>query len=116
MFCPTATRSVYLDTHRRPEFAGYSVPPSIPGVNVANVVLVPTILPNFYRAPGPHHRQHLGQPDRCPRRIDFFKNHDHHRDKVPVLGDLPLVGRLFQSQTKISVKKEPDDFCDGHHC
>jgi general secretion pathway protein D len=26
-------------------------------------------------------------------------------DKVPVLGDLPLVGRLFQSQSKTSTKK-----------
>jgi general secretion pathway protein D len=26
-------------------------------------------------------------------------------DKIPMLGDLPLVGRLFQSQTKTSVKK-----------
>jgi general secretion pathway protein D len=26
-------------------------------------------------------------------------------DKVPVIGDLPLVGRLFQSQIKSSVKK-----------
>jgi general secretion pathway protein D len=27
------------------------------------------------------------------------------KDKVPVLGDLPLVGRLFQSQSKQDVKK-----------
>jgi len=27
------------------------------------------------------------------------------KDKVPFLGDLPLVGRLFQSQTKTSSKK-----------
>jgi general secretion pathway protein D len=26
-------------------------------------------------------------------------------DKVPVIGDLPLFGRLFQSQTKSSIKK-----------
>ena len=29
------------------EFAGYGTPPLIPGINVANVVEVPTILPNF---------------------------------------------------------------------
>src|SRR5208283_2157785 len=29
------------------EFVGYSTPPVVPGVNVANVVTVPTILPNF---------------------------------------------------------------------
>jgi general secretion pathway protein D len=27
------------------------------------------------------------------------------KDKIPVLGDLPLLGRLFQSQSKDSVKK-----------
>jgi general secretion pathway protein D len=27
------------------------------------------------------------------------------KDKVPVLGDVPLLGRLFQSQTKSSVKQ-----------
>jgi general secretion pathway protein D len=27
------------------------------------------------------------------------------KDKVPVIGDLPLVGRLFQSQSKITQKK-----------
>ena len=26
-------------------------------------------------------------------------------DKIPMIGDLPLVGKLFQSQTKTSVKK-----------
>jgi len=26
-------------------------------------------------------------------------------DKVPVIGDLPLLGRLFQSQTKTALKK-----------
>ena len=86
------------------EFAGYSVPPSIPGVNVANVVLVPTILPNFTV------RQVLTT-------VNIWDNQTvvlgglisskitTTKDKVPVLGDLPLVGRLFQSQTKISVKK-----------
>jgi general secretion pathway protein D len=27
------------------------------------------------------------------------------KDKVPVIGDVPLLGRLFQSQSKSSVKK-----------
>jgi general secretion pathway protein D len=27
------------------------------------------------------------------------------KDKVPVLGDVPFIGRLFQSQTKSTVKK-----------
>ena len=29
----------------------------------------------------------------------------NQKDKVPVIGDLPLVGRLFQSLSKTSVKK-----------
>ena len=27
------------------------------------------------------------------------------KDKVPVLGDIPLMGRLFQSQSKNAIKK-----------
>jgi general secretion pathway protein D len=27
------------------------------------------------------------------------------KDKVPVLGDLPLVGRLFRSESSVSAKK-----------
>ena len=38
------------------------------------------------------------------------------KDKVPVLGDLPLMGSLFRSQSKVFREKEPDDFCDRHHC
>ena len=26
------------------------------------------------------------------------------KDKVPIVGDVPLLGRLFQSQTKVTVK------------
>ena len=86
------------------EFAGYSLPPAIPGVNVANVVTVPTILPNFTV------RQVLTT-------VNIWDNQtvvlgglissqvQTTKDKVPVLGDLPLAGKLFQSQSKQSVKK-----------
>ena len=36
------------------------------------------------------------------------------KDKVPVLGDMPVIGRLFQSQSKDSHQKKSDDFCHGH--
>jgi len=86
------------------EFAGYGTAPQIPGVNVANVVTVPTVLPNFTV------RQVLTT-------VNIWDNQtvvlgglisskiNTTKDKVPVLGDLPLAGRLFQSQSKQSIKK-----------
>jgi general secretion pathway protein D len=86
------------------EFNGYDTPPVIPGINVANVVLVPTILPDF-------------TVRQVVTTVNIWDNQtvvlgglisstvQSTKDKVPVLGDLPLVGRLFQSQSKTSVKK-----------
>jgi type II secretory pathway component GspD/PulD (secretin) len=97
------------------EFTGYDTAPIIPGVNVGNVVQVPTILPRF-------------TVRQVVTTVNIWDNQtvvlgglisssiQTTKDKVPVLGDLPLLGTLFQSQSKISAKKKPDDFCDGHHC
>ena len=86
------------------EFLDYDTPPSIPGVNVANVVQVPTILPRF-------------TVRQVVTTVNIWDNQTvvlgglisssvtSQKDKVPVLGDLPLLGRLFQSQSKVSVKK-----------
>jgi type II secretory pathway component GspD/PulD (secretin) len=86
------------------EFIGYDPSPSIPGVNVANVVQVPTILPRF-------------TVRQVVTTVNIWDNQtvvlgglisssiQSQKDKVPLLGDLPLVGRLFQSQSKNSVKK-----------
>jgi len=86
------------------EFVQYDTPPSIPGVNIANVVQVPTILPRF-------------TVRQVVTTVNIWDNQtivlgglisakvQNQKDKVPVLGDLPLVGRLFQSQSKVSVKK-----------
>lgn len=86
------------------EFAGYDTPPSIPGVNVPGVVEVPTILPRFTV------RQVITT-------VNIWDNQTvvlgglissqvvNTKDKVPVLGDLPLAGKLFQSQSKTSQKK-----------
>ncbi len=86
------------------EFNGYDTPPQIPGVNVANVVQVPTILPDFIV------RQVVTT-------VNIWDNQtivlgglisstvQSQKDKVPMLGNLPLVGRLFQSQSKTTSKK-----------
>jgi general secretion pathway protein D len=86
------------------EFAGYDTPPAIPGVNVANVVEVPTILPRFTV------RQVITT-------VNIWDNQTvvlgglissqvvSTSDKVPVLGDLPMVGTLFQSKSKVTQKK-----------
>lgn len=86
------------------QFAGYDTPPAIPGVQVGNVVEVPTILPRFTV------RQVITT-------VNIWDNQTvvlgglisseivSQKDKVPVLGDLPLAGKLFQSQSKVNQKK-----------
>ena len=86
------------------EFNGYDTPPTIPGITVANVVMVPTILPDFTV------RQVITT-------VNIWDNQtivlgglisstvQSQKDKVPMLGDLPMVGRLFQSQSKTTSKK-----------
>jgi general secretion pathway protein D len=86
------------------EFNGYDTPPSIPGVNVANVVQIPTILPDFIV------RQVVTTVNIWDNQTIVLgglisSSVQSTKDKVPMLGDLPLVGRLFQSQSKISSKK-----------
>jgi general secretion pathway protein D len=86
------------------EFVQYDTSPTIPGVNIANVVMIPTILPHF-------------TVRQVVTTVNIWDNQTvvlgglisstvlSEKDKVPVLGDLPLVGRLFQSQSKTSKKK-----------
>jgi general secretion pathway protein D len=86
------------------EFTGYDTPPTIPGVSVANVVSVPTILPSFTV------RQVVTTVNVWDNQTVVLgglisSQNQTTKDKVPVLGDLPFVGRLFQSQTKSTVKK-----------
>ena len=86
------------------EFNGYDNPPSIPGISVANVVQVPTILPDFIV------RQVVTTVNIWDNQTIVLgglisSSVQSTKDKVPMLGDLPLVGRLFQSQSKISAKK-----------
>ena len=86
------------------EFVGYDTPPQIPGVNVANVVEVPTILPRFTV------RQVITTVNIWDNQTVVLggliaSTTSSTKDKVPVLGDLPLVGRLFRSEANVSEKK-----------
>jgi general secretion pathway protein D len=86
------------------EFTGYDTPPPIPGINNNNVVVVPTILPRFtirqvVTTVNIWDNQTVVLGGLISSQITTTK------DKVPVLGDLPLMGTLFQSQSKTSVKK-----------
>jgi general secretion pathway protein D len=86
------------------EFNGYDNPPTIPGVNVANVVQVPTILPDFIV------RQVVTTVNIWDHQTIVLgglisSSVQSTKDKVPMLGDLPLVGRLFQSQSKTTSRK-----------
>ena len=85
------------------EFDGYDTPPTVPGISVANVVQVPTVLPHF-------------TVRSVVTTVNIWDNQTvvlgglisssvtSTQDKIPVLGDLPLVGKLFQSQSKTSLK------------
>ena len=88
------------------EFNGYETPPPIPDVTSAalNVVQVPTILPSFTV------RQVVTSVNVWDNQTVVIgglvsSSVQSQKDKVPVVGDLPLVGRLFQSQSKFTVKK-----------
>lgn len=87
------------------EFVGYSTPPSIAGVTGGlNVVQLPVILPDFTV------RQVITT-------VNIWDNQTivigglissttaSTKDTVPVLGNLPVVGRLFQSSSKVVAKK-----------
>jgi general secretion pathway protein D len=86
------------------QFDQYDTPPTVPGISVANVVTLPTVLPHF-------------TVREVVTTVNIWDNQtvvlgglisstiSTENDKVPFLGDLPLFGRLFQSQSKSSVKK-----------
>lgn len=87
------------------EFTGYENPPQIPDVTGnLNVVQLPVILPSF-------------TVRQVVTTVNVWDNQTvvigglvsssviSSKDKVPVIGDLPALGRLFQSQSKQTVKK-----------
>ena len=87
------------------EFAGYQDPPAIPQVTGnLNVVQLPIVLPAF-------------TVKQVVTTVNIWDNQTivigglissvtaSTKDKVPVIGDLPLVGNLFQSSSKTVAKK-----------
>jgi general secretion pathway protein D len=87
------------------EFNGYDNPPNIANVTAGlNVVQLPTVLPDFtVRQVVTTVNVWDGQTVVLGGLITSTTQTE--KDKVPVIGDLPLLGRLFQSQTKVAVKK-----------
>lgn len=86
------------------QFDQYDPVPTVPGVTAANVVTVPTVLPHF-------------TVREVVTTVNIWDNQtvvlgglisstvNATKDKIPFLGDLPVVGRLFQSQSKVTSKK-----------
>ena len=87
------------------DFNGYDTPPDIPNVTGAlNVVQLPVVLPDFTV------RQVVTTVNVWDNQTvvlgGLISSHvSSTKDKVPVLGDIPLVGRLFQSQSKNTLRK-----------
>jgi len=87
------------------DFNGYDTPPNIPNVTSGlNVVQLPVVLPDF-------------TVRQVVTTVNVWDNQtvvigglissqvQSQKDKVPVLGDIPLMGRLFQSQSKTTLRK-----------
>jgi general secretion pathway protein D len=86
------------------QFDQYDPVPTIPSVTTSGVVTVPTVLPHF-------------TVREVVTTVNIWDNQtvmlgglisstiNNTKDKVPFLGDLPVVGRLFQSQSKVTQKK-----------
>ena len=87
------------------EFTGYTTPPDVANVTGGlNVVQLPVILPSFTV------RQVITTVNVWDGQTVILgglvsSQTQTEKDQVPVVGDLPLVGRLFQSQMKTAVKK-----------
>jgi len=86
------------------EFEGYDTAPTIPDVTVSSVQIVPTALPHFIV------RQVITTVNVWDNQTVVLgglisSKLSNTENKLPVIGDLPLVGRLFQSQSKTSKKK-----------
>jgi len=87
------------------DFNGYDTPPSIANVTGSlNVVQLPVILPDFTI------RQVVTTVNVWDNQTVVIGGLISSQvlstsDKVPVLGDIPLVGNLFQSNSKQEIKK-----------
>ena len=87
------------------DFNGYDTAPTIPSVTGnLNVVQLPVVLPNF-------------TVRQVVTTVNVWDNQtvvigglissqvQSTKDKVPIIGDVPMFGRLFQSASKNTVKK-----------
>ena len=87
------------------DFDGYDTPPNIPAVTAQlNVVQLPIVLPRFtvrqvVTTVNVWDNQTVALGGLITSQVVSTK------DKVPLVGDIPMLGRLFQSQTKRTVKK-----------
>ncbi len=86
-------------------FNGYDTAPTIPQVTGnLNVVQLPVVLPDFTI------RQVVTSVNVWDNQTVVIgglisSEEQNTKDEVPVLGDLPLLGRFFQSQSKTATKK-----------
>jgi len=88
------------------EFSGYQTPPSLGGFTTGglNVVLLPTALPEFsVREVTTTVNVWDGQTVVLGGLIQ--SQILEQKDTVPVLGDVPILGRLFQSSQKTESKR-----------
>jgi general secretion pathway protein D len=87
------------------DFNGYDTAPTIPGVTGnLNVVQLPTILPDFTI------RQVVTTVNVWDNQTVVIgglisSQVTSTKDKVPIIGDVPMLGRLFQSASKVTTKK-----------
>jgi general secretion pathway protein D len=88
------------------EFTGYQSPPSLGSFSTGglNVVLLPTVLPEFsVREITTTVNVWDGQTVVLGGLVDSTLSDS--KDTVPVLGDIPILGRLFQSVQKTEDKR-----------
>jgi general secretion pathway protein D len=87
------------------DFNGYDTPPTVANATGGlNVVQLPIILPDFTV------RQVITTVNIWDHQTVVIgglvsSTVSSENDKVPMIGDLPFVGKLFQSSSKISTKK-----------
>ncbi len=86
------------------EFVGYDPQPQIPLVNQPNVVFVPQVYPHF-RVRQVASSVNVWDGQTLVLGGLLSENSQKIKDKVPFLGDLPLVGKLFRSESTTSQKK-----------
>jgi general secretion pathway protein D len=88
------------------EFTGYQMPPSLNGFSSAglNVVLLPTALPEFsVREITTTVNVWDGQTVVLGGLIN--SEIQEEKDTVPFIGEVPILGRLFQSENKTELKR-----------